>query len=122
MDEQQRATTFDVGSFRRAVEHNDAELLASLYSEEAELRITNRRNPPSSPFVLRGRATIAEYLRDVYGRDTEHRVQGEVVGDGRLAFTVCCEYQDGSRALAATTIEVRAGKVIREVSVEVWDD
>jgi hypothetical protein len=35
---------------------------------------------------------------------------------------LACEYPDGTRVLAAATLEVRDGKIVRQVNVEVWDE
>ena len=93
-----------------------------LYAEDAEIHIVNRNTPPSSPYVLRGKEAIAEYLRDVFGRDMRHSIENEVVGEDRLAFNVACEYPDGTRVLASENLEVRDGKVVRQVEVVAWDE
>ena len=120
MTEQKSALDFE--ALRRAAEQNDAEALAGLYTEDAEVLIVNRETPPSSPHVLRGREQIAEYLKDVCGRDIKSRIESEVVGEERIAFNEACEYPDGTRVLSATTLEVRDGKIARQVSVEAWDE
>jgi hypothetical protein len=51
-----------------------------------------------------------------------HRIEGEVVGDERVAFNEACEYPDGTRVLGATTLEVRDGKIVRQVNVEAWEE
>ena len=122
MTEQKAASGLDLEALRRAAENNDAEALACLYAEDAEVRIVNRETPPSSPHVLRGREAIAGYLKDVCGRDIESRIEDEVVGEGRVAFNEACRYPDGTRVLSATTLEVREGKIVRQVSVEAWDE
>lgn len=118
----EQSTALDFEALRRASERRDAETLASLYAEDAEVRIVNRETPPSSPHVLRGRERIAEFLRDVCGRDIESRIEGEVLGEERVAFTEECRYPDGTRVLTATTLEVRDGEISRQVSVEAWDE
>jgi ketosteroid isomerase-like protein len=77
--EQQTAGGLDFEAVRRAIELSDAEQLTSFYADDAELLIVNRRTPPSSPEVLRGKEEIAEFLADVCGRDMTHRVENEVV-------------------------------------------
>jgi len=118
----EQRTALDFEALRQASEQRDPEALANLYAEDAEVRIVNRETPPSSPHVLRGRERVAEYLRDVCGRDIELRIEDEVVGQERLAFNVACEYPDGTRVLSATTLEVRDGEISRQVSVEAWDE
>ena len=113
---------FDFEAMRRAIEGLDADALASLYAEDAELRIVNKSTPPSSPRELRGKEEIAEYLRDVCGREMTHRIENEVVGERRVAFNEACEYPDGTKVLSTMTLDVRGGKVVRQVNVEAWDE
>jgi hypothetical protein len=122
MTEQPTAGTLDFEALRRAAEHNDAGALADYYAEDAEVLIVNRETPPSSPHVLRDRAQIAEFLEDACGRDTESRIEDEVIGKDRIAFNDACQYPDGARVLTATTLEVMDGKIVRQVSVEAWDE
>ena len=120
MTEQKAALDFE--ALRRAHEQRDAELAVSLYADDAEMRIVNRSTPPSSPFELHGKEEIAEYLREVYGREMTHQVENEVVGEDRIAFNVACQYPDGTRVLASENLEVRNGKIARQVEVVAWDE
>ena len=72
--------------------------------------------------MLRGKEEIAEYLRDVLSRDMRHRIENEVVGEDRVAFNVACEYPDGTRVLAAQNLDVRDGKIVRQIEVVSWDE
>ena len=98
MTVQKSAGGLDFEAMRRAIEQLDADLLTSLYADDAE------------------------HLRDVCGRAMTHRVENEVVGEERVAFNEACEYSDGVRVLAATTLDVRDGKVVRQVNIEAWDE
>ena len=118
----QQKTGFDFEALRRGVEQLDADVLIGLYADDAELRIVNRYTTPSSPRELRGKEEITEYLRDVCGRAMTHRIENEVVGAERVAFNEACEYPDGTRVLCAATLEVREGKISRQVNVEAWDE
>lgn len=109
-------------ALRRAIEERDAETLIGSYADEAEVHTINRNTTPSSPQVLRGREQIAEYLRDVCEREMTHRVENEVVGENRIAFNEACEYPDGTRVLGAESLELREGKIVRQVNVEAWDE
>ena len=122
MTEQMTAGTLDFGALRRAIEGRDAEALVGFYADDAQIRTVNKNATPSSPQVLRGKQEIARYLRDVCGREMAHRVEDEVVGESRIAFNEACEYPDGLKVLAATTLEVREGKISRQVNVEAWDE
>ncbi len=112
----------DFETMRRAIEQLDAEALIGLYADDALIKVVNKNTTPSSPFELRGKEAIAEYLRDVCGRAMTHRIEDEIVGDERVAFNEACEYPDGTRVLGATTLEVRDGKIVRQVNVEAWDE
>ncbi len=122
MAERQTAGGLDFEALRRAIEQSDFESLVSFYADDAELLTVNRNTTPSSPAVLRGREAIAEYLEDVCGRAMAHRIENEVVGQDRVAFNEACEYPDGIRVLAATTLDVRDGQIVRQVNVEAWDE
>jgi hypothetical protein len=122
MTEQKTGSDFDFETMRRAVEQLDADLLLSLYADDAELRVINRNTTPSSPREIRGKEEIAEYLRDVCGRAMTHRIEREVLAEDRVAFNEECEYPDGTRVTAATTLEVKDGKIVGQVNVEAWDE
>jgi hypothetical protein len=119
--EQKSTSAFDFASMRRAIEQLDADLLTSLYDDNAEMHIVNRYSTPSAPRELHGKEEIAEHLKDVCGRAMTHRVENEVIGEDRVAFNEACEYPDGTRVLAAITLDVRNGKVVHQVNVEAWD-
>ena len=73
--------------------------------------------------MLRSKELIAEHLSDVCSRDMTHRIESEVVGKDRIAFNEACEYPDGLRVLtAAAALDVRDGKIYRQVNVEAWDE
>jgi ketosteroid isomerase-like protein len=118
----QTTGALDFEVLRRAIEGRDADTLSGLYAHDAEVITVNRNTTPSSPNVLHGEEEIGPYLRDVCAREMTHRVENEVVGEGRVAFQEACEYPDGARVLAAQTLEVRDGKIVRQVSVEAWDE
>jgi ketosteroid isomerase-like protein len=122
MAEHQVTGKLDFEDLRRAQEQRDLDAMLNLYADDAEIHIVNRNTPPSSPHVLRGKEAIAEYLRDVFGREMSHSIENEVVGEDRFAFNVACEYSDGTRVLASENMEVRDGKVVRQVEVVAWDE
>lgn len=109
-------------TLRRAIEQRNAELLISLYADNAELRVVDRNRTPSSSLLLRGKQAIAEFLTDVCSRDMTHRVEQEVVGENRLAFLEACEYPDGCHVLCAMVLDLQGGKIVRQVNVQAWDE
>ncbi len=112
----------DFETLRQAIEGRDAETLVGFYADDAEMITVNRNTTPSAPHLLRGKEQIAEYLRDICSREMTHRVENEVVGEDRIAFQEACEYPDGVRVLGAETLEIRDGKIVRQVNVEAWDE
>jgi hypothetical protein len=118
----QNSGRLDFETLRRAIEGRDADTLVGFYADDAEVLTVNRNTTPSSPRVLRGKERISEYLRDVCARQMTHRVENEVRGEDRIAFLEACEYPDGVRVLGAQTLELRDGKIVRQVNVEAWDE
>jgi hypothetical protein len=104
------------------MEGNDAELLASRYTNDAEIQVVDKNNPPSKPGVIAGRAAIGEYYRDVCGRGLSHRIDNEVIGENRIAFTEECLYPDGTNVLCASVLHLDGGRISRQTGVQAWDE
>jgi ketosteroid isomerase-like protein len=113
--------TFDVEALRRGHERHDADLLASLYAEDAESMTVDAANPPSSPRTLRGKESIAGLWRDIMSRGMTHEIQRVVLGADSLAYQVACRYADGTRVLSSSICELTGGKISRETVVQAWD-
>jgi hypothetical protein len=122
MAERAAAGGLDLETLRRAAEGKDPDSMLGLYADDAEYVRVDRNNTPSSPMALRGKEEVGEYLRDVFSRDMTHRIENEVVGEDRAAFNWACEYPDGTKVLAAETVELRDGMIVRQVSVQAWDE
>ncbi len=45
------------------------------------LRIVNRNSPPRTPFVLRGKEVIAEYLSAVCGSGARRRIEDQILSN-----------------------------------------
>jgi len=114
--------TFDAAVLRRSIEERDAATLIGLYADDAELRITDRLDQPSSPKVIRGRAAIGDYFADVCGRDMTHTVERLVVGPDGAAFTQACRYPGGARVLCSSVLDLRDGLITRQSCVQAWDE
>jgi len=112
----------DFEALRRAIERSDPDLMLRFYAEDARLSIVNVHTPHASPFELRGKGEIARHLRAAFGKEASHRVERDAaVGEDRVAFREACEYSDGGRVVVETTLEVRDGKVVRQVDVVAHD-
>jgi len=121
MTEQKSAGGLDFETLRRAREQRDADLLLSLYGDDAEVRVVDRGTPPGAPKVLRGEEA-AEYWRDICDRDMTHRIENEVIGAERVALNEACEYPDGTKVLSAETLDIHDGKIVKQTIVQAWDE
>ena len=112
----------DFGALRYAIERCDPDLLIDFYADDARLSIVNTDTPHVPPFELFGKGEIAKHLRATFGQEASHRVERDaVVGGDRVTFREACEYSDGGRVLVETTLEVRDGKIFRQVDVVASD-
>lgn len=118
----QKTAALDFEVLRRAINESDAEALIGLYADDVEVKIVSKNTPPGMPCLFRGRESIAAHLREVCGRDIKHRIEDEVIGEERISFNEECEYPDGAKVFAATTLEVRDGRISRQTTVEAWDE
>jgi hypothetical protein len=100
------------------IESCDPGLLLGFYTDDARLSIVQVHTPHASPFELCGKGEIARHLRATFGQEASHRVERDaVVGEGRVTFREACEYSDGGRVWVETTLELRDGKIFRQVDV-----
>jgi hypothetical protein len=83
--------------------------------------VIDRDNPPSNPRSLRGKDAIASYFADVCGRDMTHKVEAGVATGSRLAFTQSCAYPDGTKVFCSAMVDLKGGKIARQVVVQAWD-
>jgi ketosteroid isomerase-like protein len=109
-------------TLKRALIGRDAELAASLYSDDVEIVVVNRNYPPSQPFVRRGRQAALELWQDICGREMTHSVTATVVGENSFAIRESCMYADGGRVVGHVIAELRDGRIARHFSVDCWDE
>jgi len=110
-----------VAGLKRAIEGRKATALAGLYAEDAVVQVIDRDNPPSKPRNLQGRSAITAYFEDVCGRDMTHKIEAGVAVGNRLAFTQSCAYPDGTKVYCSAMIDLKGGKIARQVVVQAWD-
>jgi len=110
-----------VAALKRAIEGRKASALSGLYADDAVLQVIDRDNPPSKPHELHGRSDISSYFADVCGRDMTHKVEAGVSVGNRLAFTQSCAYPDGTKVFCSAMIDLKGGKISRQVVVQAWD-
>jgi ketosteroid isomerase-like protein len=114
-------TTPDLSALGHAIESRDAEAIAAWYAEDAVLTVLDRDHPPATPTVFEGVDAIADYYRDVCGRNIAHRVTDAVGTASGLAYTQHCRYPDGTGVVCATVATLHEGKIERQTAVQVWD-
>jgi hypothetical protein len=113
---------FDLGAFARALEERDAELLTGFYADDAEIVLVDGEHPPATPCVLRGRRAIADYHRDICGRDMTHRVTRKLLAGDHAAVAEECRYPDGTNVLALAVLDVTGGSITSQLAVQAWDE
>ena len=116
-----KSKSVTVVGLKRAIEGRKASALASLYADDAIVQVIDRDNPPSKPRSLKGRGAIAAYFEEVCGRDMTHKVEAGVAVGNRLAFTQSCAYPDGTKVYCSAMIDLKGGKIARQVVVQAWD-
>ena len=116
-----KAKPVTVAALKRAIEGRKASAFAGMYADDAVLQVIDSNNPPSKPHSLQGRDAIASYFADVCGRDMTHKVEAGVATGNRLAFTQSCAYPDGTKVFCSAMIDLKGGKISRQVVVQAWD-
>jgi hypothetical protein len=109
-------------TIRAGYHGRDAALVASVYAEDVECTVVNRNHPPSNPLVLRGREALQAMLGELCEREMSHEIITTVAGEGSLAYRVHCRYPDGCQVFGVYLATVRDGRVVREFSVDCWDE
>lgn len=109
-------------ALRLGIERCDPEFVLGFYAEDARLSIVIAVTPRAAPFELHGKADIAKHLRATFGQEASHCVERDAaVGEDQVTFREACEYSDGGRVVVETTLEVRDGKIVRQVDVVASD-
>ena len=119
MGERRNIGRLDFESLRRAIERGDPDSMLEFYADDAGVRVLN---DGAVSFEVEGKAEVAKYLRAVHARPATHRVENEVLAEGRVHFEESCEYPDGARTVVATTLEVREGEISRQVDLVIGQD
>ena len=123
MTQRKAASGLNFEALRLGIERCDPDLVLGFYADDARLSIVNAQAQQSSPFELYGKPEIAKHLRAIFGQETSHNVEREedVGEEDGVKFREVCGYPDGSRIVVETTLEVRGGKIVRQVDVVARD-
>lgn len=123
MDMATRRTTAQIAeAMRRGTETRDAELMTSLYADDAEHVVVNRNAPPSRPHVLRGIAAIEAIWRENCAREMTHKVEAQLVDGDHIATRILCRYVDGTLVSSACLADVAGGFIRRQFELDCWDE
>ena len=122
MTQQNPNRRLDLETLYLGIESCDPDLLLGFYADNARLSIVNAETPHAPPFELHGKGEIAKHLRATFGQEASHRIERNAAfGEDRVTFREACEYSDGGRVWVETTMEVRDGKIFRQVDVVASD-
>ena len=121
---EQPGTTFDIGALGRAFEEGDAEAVLAFYSGDHEHTEVDSGAPPSSPRTRTGTEAV-QYMRDAVGMMSANgiklRLENPVVASERAACTLSCNFPDGRRLLSNTIYDLKDGKIVRQLDIQVMD-
>jgi hypothetical protein len=108
-------------SYHSGMEKHDLEAFMQCYDANAEVRIVDQNHPPKAPLVLQGTKAIRDFYSDILGRNLNHKIEMEAVGDDAAAFTDVCDYPNGARVIATDMCQIKNGKISKQMTVQVWD-
>jgi hypothetical protein len=117
-------TTFDIQALGRAFEAGDADRVLAFYADDHEHIEIDADAPPSAPRTRVG-AEAVEFMRGAVGYMAANGVkiglENPVVGDDRAACTISVSFPDGRRLLSNTIYDLKDGKVVRQLDIQVTD-
>jgi hypothetical protein len=114
-------TRFDVAAFARGLEQLDVDAVLELYADDVEQIEMDDKTPPSSPRVRQGKETIGQMLRACAEHGIVLRANNLVPGQERAALTIACEFPNGRKVVANSILELRDGKIARQIDVQARD-
>jgi ketosteroid isomerase-like protein len=107
----------DIEKLKRGYEEWDVAALLDLYADDVELIQIDRDNPPSSPRTRHGKEVFRGMLEHCAAAGVKATVENAVAGEGRAAATVTCEFPGGRKVVANSALELRDGRIVRELDV-----
>lgn len=108
-------TGFDIDAYQRAYEGWDVETLLSLYAEDVEQIQMDDATPPREPGTYRGKERLAQMFGHCKDSGVKATVDNLVPGEERAAATVTCEFESGRRVVANVILDLRDGRIAREL-------
>jgi ketosteroid isomerase-like protein len=108
---------FDLETLRRGYEEWDVEALLGLYADDVELIQIDRDNPPSAPRARHGKDVFSGMFQHCAAAGVRATVENAVAGEDRAAATITCEFPGGRKVVANSILELKRGRIVRELDV-----
>jgi hypothetical protein len=112
---------FDLPGLRHAIEAKDADRWLAFFAEDAEWLEYRHADPPARPNRMRGREEIGAFLRRVAEMPVALSVEAMVGAGDAAAYRLWADLPDRRRVVEQVMLELRAGKIVRQIDVEAWD-
>jgi hypothetical protein len=94
--------------------------LSGLYHEDLEQIEMDDVSQPAAPRV-RTKAELWQLFERGCQAGVKIGVDNPVLGEGRLACTFSCNFDDGRRVVANSIMDLREGRIIRQFDVQARD-
>ena len=116
----QTQTRFDLGLLKRSFESWDLETLLDLYDEDVEQIEMDEVTPPAAP-RKRNKAELRQIFENGCKAGVKISLDNPVPGDERAACTFTCAFDDGRRVVANSILDIRDGRIVRQLDVQARD-
>lgn len=114
-------TSLDLEALRRGFEQWEIEGLLALYADDVELTQIDRDNPPSQPLVRHGKEIYRGMFEACAAAGVKATVENAIAGPDRASATVTCVFPGGRTVVGNSAMEIREGRIVRELLVTVGD-
>jgi ketosteroid isomerase-like protein len=111
---------FDFGHLKRSMESWDVEALLDLYADDFEQVEMDDATPPAEPRVRR-KSDMAAIFQHCHDAAVKIGLDNPVVDEDRLACTITCYFDGGRRVVANSIMDLRDGKIVRQLDVQARD-
>jgi SnoaL-like domain len=116
----QTQTRFDFDLLKRSFESWDLEPLLALYDDDVEQIEMDEVTPPAAPRV-RSKDELRQIFQNGCNAGVRIIVENPVIGDDRVACTFSCWFDDSRRVVANSIIDIRDGRIVRQLDVQARD-
>ena len=111
---------FDIDKFRLAFEGGKPEDILAFYANDLEHVEIDQDAPPRSPRTS-GIDGIREAFEGLAQAGIPLKMENVVAGSDRAACTITCAFPDGRRLLSNSIYDVKNGKIVRQLDIQVTD-